>query len=153
MSCSTCLESSSYDLENPIISIQCGHKFHKHCLPTNFLESKEKNCPKCRNKKKLAFSEPRTNEQLSHYSRTAMSLHYSTRVPTVRYKKKAEISLAWRTVFWIFGVIFVFLTITFAILDFLDDFASKHSKSLKSEILDLENKVNKKRTLRFQKDK
>ena len=144
MSCSNCLESSSYDLENPIISIQCGHKFHKHCLPNNFLESKEKNCPKCRNKKKLAFSELRNNQQSSYYS---------TRVLPVRNKKKVEISLAWRTVFWIFGVIFVFLTITFAILDFLDDFASKHSKSLKSERLDLENKVNKKRTLRFQKDK
>ena len=118
MSCSTCLESSSYDLENPIISIQCGHQFHKHCLPNNFLESKEKNCPKCRprNKNRLAFSEPRTYEQLSHYS---------TRDPPVtRYKKKVEVSLAWRTIFWIFGVIFVFLTIIFAILDYIDDFAS-----------------------------
>ena len=145
MSCSSCLESTSYDLENPIISIQCGHQFHKHCLPNNFLESKEKNCPKCRpaNKTRLAFSEPRTNKQLSHYS---------TRDPPVtRYKKRVEVSLAWRTVFWIFGVIFVFLTIIFAILDFFDDFATKRPKSLKPEQVKLDNKVNKKRTLRFLK--
>ena len=150
MSCSTCLESSSYDLENPIISIQCGHKFHKHCLPNNFLESKEKNCPKCRNKKKLAFSEPRNNHSaLIQYGNNEKLSHYSTRVPPVRYKKRVEVSLAWRIVFWIFGVIFVFLTIIFAILDFLDDFATKRSKSLKSEQVKLENKDNKKRTLRF----
>lgn len=144
MSCSSCLESSSYDLENPIISIKCGHKFHKHCLPSNFLERKEKNCPKCRptNKNRLAFSEPRTNEQFSHYSAGP---------PKVRYKKTVEVSLAWRIVFWIFGVIFVFLTIIFAILDFLDDFATKRPKSLKSEQVKLENKFDKKRTLRFLK--
>ena len=185
MSCSSCLESSSYDLENPIISIQCGHQAHKHCLPNNFLKSKEKNCPKCtRNKKKMAFPEPKTNKQLSHYSNDS---------PTVRHRKREEVraigrsenpgvpvllgghnlppfveigltdlpksrnaspgttglkvSLAWRTIFWIFGVIFVFLTIIFAILDFFDEFASKRPKSLKSEELKLENKVNKKRTL------
>jgi hypothetical protein len=171
-------------LENPIISIQCGHQAHKHCLPNNFLENKEKNCPKCRNKKKKTFSEPRTNKQLAHYSNDS---------PMVRYKKRVEVraigrsenpgvpvlhgghnlppfveigltdlpktgsaplgttglevSLAWRTIFWIFGAIFVFLTIIFAILDFLDDFATKRPKSLKSEELKLEKKVNKKRTL------
>jgi hypothetical protein len=184
MSCSSCLESSSYDLENPIISIQCGHQAHKHCLPNNFLERKENNCPKCRNKKKMALSEPRTNKQLSQYSNDS---------PTVRYKKRVEfraigrsenpgvpvllgghnlppfveigltdlpksesappgttgleVSLAWRTIFWIFGAIFVFLTIIFAILDFLEDFSKKRPNSLKSEEFKLENKVNKKRTL------
>lgn len=58
-----------------------------------------------------------------------------------------EVSLAWRTIFWIFGAIFVFLTIIFAILDFMDDFATKRPKSPKSEELKLEKKVNKKRTL------
>ena len=83
MSCSSCFESSSYDLENPIITIQCGHQTHKNCLPNNFLESKEKNCPKCtRNKKKMAFSETRTNKQLSHYSNDS---------PMVRYKKRVEV--------------------------------------------------------------
>ena len=86
-----------------------------------------------------------------HFQNLKTTNNYPTIPPG--FQKKVEISLAWRTVFWIFGVIFVFLTITFAILDFLDDFASKHSKSLRSERLDLENKVNKKRTLRFQKDK
>ena len=184
MSCSRCLESSSYDLENPIISIQCGHQAHKLCLPNNFLKSKEKNCPKCRNRKNMAFSEPRTNKQLSHYSNDS---------PTVRYRKRVEVraigrsenpgvpvllgghnlppfveigltdlpksggaspgttglevSLAWRTIFWIFGVIFVFLTIIFAILDFLNEFETKRTKSIKSEEVKLENKVNKKRTL------
>ena len=58
-----------------------------------------------------------------------------------------EVSLAWRTIFWIFGVIFVFLTIIFAILDFLNEFETKRTKSIKSEEVKLENKVNKKRTL------
>ena len=60
-----------------------------------------------------------------------------------------EVSLAWRTIFWIFGAIFVFLTIIFAILDFFDEFASKRPKSLKSEELKLENKVNNKKCLLY----
>ena len=92
MSCSTCFKV--FALKNHIMAFKCGHQFHEHCLQNNWT------CPKCKpvkienrlhknistvstNRKSAGSSEPRTKEQLSHYS---------TGFPPGRYRKRVEVA-------------------------------------------------------------